>query len=262
MVTTAIAIQDAAHCAAIHVNMPIVAPDPQTMDDLTDAERSALAGLQHYSTQDSGYAKQQGTRPQTLGSGLTDSPSGQLAWIVERFWSWTDCDGHPENVLTRDELLDNVMFYWLTGTAASSARLYWESIANPGMAEAKTPTGCSIFPKEIMRPSRRWAEKRFTNLIYWNELDKGGHFVAFEQPETFTREVRDCFRSIRQGRASSRSLAHGGRAVHMPALARIVTQRVVLGESIVPDRHAVVAPAKSAGVDLGERVTVEFVEQE
>ena len=97
------------------------------MNDLTDEEKSAIAGMQHYNDWDSGYSKQQSTRPQTVSYGLTDSPAGQLTWILEKFWSWTDCDGHPENVLTRDELLDNVMLYWLPANAASSARLYWES---------------------------------------------------------------------------------------------------------------------------------------
>jgi hypothetical protein len=108
-----------------------------------------------------------------------------------------DCNGHPENVLTRDELLDNVMLYWLPGAGASSARLYWESFGNPSLDEVKVKSGCSIFPKEIFRCSRRWAEKRFTNLVHWNELEKGGHFAAFEQPETFVDEVRACFRHMR-----------------------------------------------------------------
>jgi pimeloyl-ACP methyl ester carboxylesterase len=122
-----------------------------------------------------------------------------MAWILEKFWSWTDCDGHPEKVLTRDELLDNVMLYWLTGSAASSARLYRESFRSIPTNPVTVPTGCSIFPKEIFRTSRRWAEKRYTKLVYFNELEKGGHFAAFEQPETFVREVRACFRQIRQG---------------------------------------------------------------
>lgn len=201
MVTTSIGTTETEHCAAIHVNLVIAAPDPETMDNLTDLEQRALEGLAYYDQQDSGYSKQQSTRPQTLGYGLADSPSGQLAWIVEKFWSWTDSevDGekHPENVLTRDELLDNVMFYWLNNAAASSARLYWESFATPSMEQVHMPAGCSIFPEEIFLCSRRWAEGRFTNLIHWNELDKGGHFAAFEQPELFVKEVRDCFRSIR-----------------------------------------------------------------
>ena len=198
-VTTCIGIQDPANCIGIHLNMPIARPDPATTKDLTEKEKSAIAAMQHYNDWDSGYSKQQSTRPQTLGYALSDSPVGQMAWILEKFWSWTDCDGHPENVLTRDELIDNVMLYWLPGTAASSARLYWESFRSFPTDPVTVPTGCSIFPKEISRTSRRWAEKRYAKLVYFNELEKGGHFAAFEQPEAFVREVRACFRQIRQG---------------------------------------------------------------
>ncbi len=197
MVTTAIGQRDPEHCRAIHLNMPITPPDPETMGDLTEAEQSALAGMQHYQDWDSGYSKQQSTRPQTLGYGLADSPSGQAAWILEKFWAWTDCNGHPENVLTRDELLDNVMLYWIPGNGASSARLYWESFNKPPMEPVQVPVGASIFPKEIFRTSKRWAEKHFGGLLYWNELDKGGHFAAFEQPDLFVDEIRACFRSLR-----------------------------------------------------------------
>ena len=197
MITTAIGVQNRGHCAGIHLNMPIALPDPATMNELTEAEQATLAALQHYEQWDSGYSKQQSTRPQTLGYGLVDSPAGQAAWILEKFWSWTDCDGHPENVLTRDELLDNVMLYWLPATAASSARLYWESFRQPSMDEVTLPTGCSIFPKEILRTSRRWAEKRFRHIVHWNELDRGGHFAAFERPDVFIDEVRTCFRHVR-----------------------------------------------------------------
>ena len=196
-VTTAIGLQDTENCLGIHLNMPIVAPDRDTMDDLTEREQDALAGRKHYVDWDSGYSKQQSTRPQTVGYGLVDSPAGQAAWILEKFWSWTDCDGHPENVLTRDELLDNIMLYWLPKAAASSARLYWESFGRASQAPVHIPVGCSIFPKEIFRSSRRWAEKRFLNLVHWNELDRGGHFAAFERPETFVDEVRSCFRHVR-----------------------------------------------------------------
>ncbi len=154
-------------------------------------------GWQSLSVEDQRLPKQQSTRPQTLSYGLSDSPAGQLTWVLEKFWSWTDCDGHPENVLTRDELLDNVMLYWLPGNAASSARLYWESFRSAPMDPVTIPVGCSIFPKEIFRTSKRWAEKRFAKLAYFNELTKGGHFAAFEQPETFVREVRACFRGLR-----------------------------------------------------------------
>ena len=197
LVTSLIGPRDPAHCTAIHLNMVVAAPDPATMNDLTAAEKNALERMAYYRDWDSGYSKQQSTRPQTLGYGLVDSPVGQMAWIIEKFWRWTDCGGHPENALSRDELLDNVMLYWLTRSGASSARLYWESFGNRNDGEISTPTGCSIFPKEVFTCSRRWAERRFTNIIYWNELDRGGHFAAFEQPELFVNELRDCFRSVR-----------------------------------------------------------------
>ncbi len=197
MVTTAIGMQDLGACAGIHLNMPIAPPDPDTLGELTEQEKGAMASLQHYQQWDSGYSKQQSTRPQTVGYGLVDSPAGQAAWILEKFWAWTDCNGHPENALGRDELLDNVMLYWLPATAASSARLYWESFNQIAFGDVEMPTGCSIFPKEIMRTSKRWAAKRFKNLIHWNELEKGGHFAAFEQPDLFVEEVRTCFRPLR-----------------------------------------------------------------
>ena len=196
-VSTAIAIQDHEHCHGIHVNMPTVGVDQSTMGDLTDNEKDALAGIQHYRDWDSGYSKQQSTRPQTLGYGLVDSPAGQAAWIVEKFWSWTDNDGHPEDVLSRDQLLDNVMMYWLPACGASSGRIYWESFGKGGSDPVEIPVGCSIFPKEIFRASRRWAEKRYRNLVYWNRLEKGGHFAAFEVPDVFVDELRRCFREMR-----------------------------------------------------------------
>ena len=197
MVTTHIGLQDKEHCDAIHLNMPVVIPDANTMAELTPSEQASLMSMKFYQDWDSGYSKQQSTRPQTVGYGLVDSPSGQAAWIIEKFYQWTDCNGHPENAISRDELLDNVMMYWLSKSAASSARLYWESFKNPPQDEVDIPTGCSIFPKEIVRPSERWIRKRFTNLKYYNELEKGGHFAAFEQPEIFLQEIRTYFRSLR-----------------------------------------------------------------
>jgi epoxide hydrolase len=196
-VTTAIGQQDPSHVAGIHLNMPMVGPDRSTLNELTDAERSALDALAYYQEWDSGYSKQQSTRPQTLGYGLADSPAGQCAWIIEKFWAWTDCEGHPENAVSRDALLDNVSLYWFTNSAASSARLYWESFNRQSREVVGVPTGCSIFPKEIFRASRRWAERRFTDLRYWNELDKGGHFAALEQPELYVDELRAFFRLVR-----------------------------------------------------------------
>ncbi|NAS24725.1 alpha/beta fold hydrolase [Herbidospora sp. NEAU-GS84] len=203
-ITTIIGQQDPGHVAGIHLMPPLAAPDPATMDDLTDAERAALAALERAGEWEDGYSLEQSTRPQTIGYGLVDSPALLCAWIVEKFRSWTDCDGHPENALSRDELLDNLMLYWLPGTGASAARLYWESFkqVQRRFTGATTdvvtvPAGCSIFPKENPRPSRRWAAKRFTDIRHWNELDRGGHFAAFEQPEAFVDEVRTFFRLVR-----------------------------------------------------------------
>jgi pimeloyl-ACP methyl ester carboxylesterase len=203
-VTASIAQQDPGHVVGIHLVPPLAAPDTATFDDLTEAERAALDDLERAQEWESGYAIEQATRPQTLGYGLVDSPVGLCAWIVEKFWSWTDCEGQPEKVLSRDEILDNVMLYWLPGTGASSARLYWESFKQVSERFSRStddtvavPTGCSIFPKEIPRVSRRWATRRFTDIRYWNELDKGGHFAAFEQPQVFVDEVRSFFRLVR-----------------------------------------------------------------
>jgi pimeloyl-ACP methyl ester carboxylesterase len=192
--------------AGIHLNMPTVPLGPIT-DDATDRERQAFDDFEWHTRWGTGYQHQQSTRPQTLGYGLVDSPVGQLAWIVEKFWAWTDCDGDPLNIFSREQLLDNVSVYWFTGTGASSGRLYWES-AGPAIASdpaavaamaglITVPTGCSVFPHEIRRPSRRWAEQRFKNIHWWNELDKGGHFAAFEQPALFVDEVRSSFRALR-----------------------------------------------------------------
>jgi hypothetical protein len=133
-VTTSIGAQDPEHCLGIHITLAMGSP-PKTDGQPTQEEERALKGIKHYADWDSGYSKQQSTRPQSVGYGLTDSPSGQAAWILEKFWAWTDCDGHPENILSRDELLDNLMFYWVTASATSSARLYWESFG-PGRRAA------------------------------------------------------------------------------------------------------------------------------
>ena len=197
MVTVGLGMRHPEHLAGIHLNMVIAFPDRPEQDNLTEREQAAMASLRHYNDEDSGYSKEQGTRPQTVGYGLVDSPAGLCAWIVEKFRAWTDSGGDPLNVLTRDELLDNVMLYWLPGTGASSARMYWESFRSPLLGPVSVPTGCSIFPKEIFRPTRSWAEKLFTDIRYWNEPDNGGHFAAFEQPELFVQEVQAAFRSFR-----------------------------------------------------------------
>jgi pimeloyl-ACP methyl ester carboxylesterase len=203
-ISTRIAQQEPDRVVGIHLTPPLAPPDPTTFDDLTDAERAALADLEHAAAWDSGYSRVHSTRPQTIGYSLVDSPAGLCAWIVEKLRAWTDCDGHPENALTRDEILDDVMLYWLPRTGASSARLYRESIAqvNEWITGTTTdvvtvPTGCSIFPKELHRPSRRWAQKRFLDIRYWNEPDRGGHFAAFEQLDLFVDEVRAFFALVR-----------------------------------------------------------------
>jgi pimeloyl-ACP methyl ester carboxylesterase len=196
MVTSFIGAVDADHCAAIHLNMIIAPPSKEMRENLTEREQQALADYGYHQRWGVGYSTQQSTRPQTLGYSLVDSPAGQMAWIVEKFWQWTDCDGHPENVLTRDEMLDNVMLYWLPGTGASSGRLYWESFNSGEFAKVVVPTCVSSFPKEIFRPSRRFAEPHY-DIRYWNELDKGGHFAAFEQPDLFVNELREAFRQFR-----------------------------------------------------------------
>lgn len=195
-VTTAIGGQDPEHCLGIHVTLAMGAR-PRIEGEPTPAEQRALEGQKYYKNWDSGYSKEQSTRPQTVGYGLTDSPSGQAAWILEKFWAWTDCDGHPENVLHRDELLDNLMLYWVTASAASSARLYWESFRGGKRLPVNVPTGVTVFPKEIVTPVRHWMEPQFTNITYWNEQTKGGHFAAFEQPRLFVDDVRAYFRTLR-----------------------------------------------------------------
>ena len=201
-ISTLLGQHDRSHVAGIHLIPPLAGPDPATLEDLTDAERAALASLEHSAEWDSGYSREHATRPQTIGYALIDSPVALAAWIVEKFWWWTD--GPLDRVLTRDELLDNLMLYWLPGTGASAARLYWESIrqvnewiSGTAADAVDVPVGCSVFPGELQRPSRRWAERRFTDIRYWNEPVRGGHFAAFEQPELFAEEVRAFFRLVR-----------------------------------------------------------------
>ncbi len=195
-ITTTIGSIENSGCVGIHVNMPLGRPQPGDEPE-TDAERSAVAALTHYQDWDSGYSKQQATRPQTLGYGLTDSPAGQAAWILEKFWGWTDCDGHPENALGRDEMLDNIMLYWLNATAASSGRIYWESFGKFRPNPVQVPAGVAAFPKEILPTSPRWCAPLYPNLTHWTDMDRGGHFAAFEQPELFVEDVRRFFATVR-----------------------------------------------------------------
>jgi pimeloyl-ACP methyl ester carboxylesterase len=199
-ITTQIGVQNKGHCRGIHLNLPIAPPPSAVINDPTPAEAAALAASRHYAAVESGYAVLQSTRPQTIGYALADSPVAQCAWIIEKYKTWTDTEHRPEDAIARDELLDNVMLYWLTGSGASAGRLYWESFRSSfGLDPPRVtlPTACSLFAKEIARPPRSWVERRYVALKYWNELPKGGHFAAFEQPALFVDELRRGFRALR-----------------------------------------------------------------
>jgi epoxide hydrolase len=190
---------DPEHCAAIHLNMPIAGP-PEESVPLTEPEEADLAALAHFRREESGYAQEQGSKPQTLGVALNDSPAGLLAWIIEKFRTWSDCDGHPENVFTRDQLITNVMTYWVTQTITSSTRLYWERFhvdaQDDGPEFVGVPTGIARYPKEPLRLPRSWVERRF-NVTHWADMPRGGHFAAMEQPELFVEDLRSFFRTVR-----------------------------------------------------------------
>jgi pimeloyl-ACP methyl ester carboxylesterase len=199
-VTTTIGHKAPPGCVGIHLNFVMYQPNQDEVAGATPHERAMLDSMRTYQDSLSGYAKLQGTRPQTIGYALADSPVGQAAWIYALFQDVSDCGGNPESVFTRDEMLDDIMLYWLTNTGASSARLYWESHASmSGLPPApmQTPTAISMFPKELVRISRRWAETRFSNLVHFNELAAGGHFAALEQPMLLTEEIRTAFRGLR-----------------------------------------------------------------
>ncbi len=193
MVTTMIGAQNLGGCKGIHVNMAVATPPKEVMESPTEEEMAGLARLGQYRDTGSGYSTEQRTKPQTIGYALADSPVGQMAWIVEKFHEWSDCDDDPESVFDRDHLLDNVMLYWLNNAGASSARLYWQSFGQQNEDEVTLPTGISVFPHEIVRPSRRWAETRYKQIVYWNRPERGGHFAAMERPVLFVEELRAAF---------------------------------------------------------------------
>ncbi|MDL5157576.1 epoxide hydrolase family protein [Actinomycetospora termitidis] len=195
MVTTALGVRHPDRVEALHTTMPR-APRPDGVDDatLTDQERGWLAAGEAYGRTNRGYAEEQSTRPQTLGYALVDSPAGQLAWIAEKFEAWTDGPGF--GAVPVDRVLDIVTTYWLTASAASSARLYWESWASFGNATepVDVPTAVSYFPAEMTKLPRAWIEARYTGLYHWNVLDRGGHFPALEVPDLLVGELRAAFR--------------------------------------------------------------------
>jgi epoxide hydrolase len=200
-VTRHLADVDRDHLCGVHVNMWTAAPTGADgeMDGLSDRERAHLARAADYMKTGSGYVAIQSTRPQTLAYGLNDSPAGLLSWIVEKFHAWTDNNGVVDDAVSRDALLTNVAVYWFTGTAGSSARLYYESITAGAVRPAPitdVPVGVGDYPQEIMAAPRRWVE-RDNNVIHWNELPRGGHFAAMEEPDLFVDDVRSFFRKVR-----------------------------------------------------------------
>ncbi|GAA3088175.1 epoxide hydrolase [Pseudonocardia yunnanensis] len=198
LITSALGTGAPESLVGIHLTMPLAERPPDAeAQPLTVAEKEAFAARETFQKLGTGYSSEQSTRPQTIGYGLLDSPSAQCTWIVEKFWDWTDCAGHPENVISRDRLLDNVMLYWLPGTGASSARLYWESFKRRRMDEVPVPTGVTQFPQELVRLPRHWIERRYTDLRHWSEPKTGGHFASLEQPEVFVDELRTFFRPLR-----------------------------------------------------------------
>jgi pimeloyl-ACP methyl ester carboxylesterase/photosystem II stability/assembly factor-like uncharacterized protein len=201
IIGTQVAARDPDHVAGLHLNMCIGNPpagqDPEA--GLTDAERARLKVRQTFQTEETGYQQIQGTKPQTIGIALNDSPVALAAWIVEKFRTWCDCDGHPERVFTKDELLTNLSIYWFTQTAASSARIYYESrhpMTSPVPGRIAAPMACADFPKEIIWSPRRWLESRY-NIVRWTPMPKGGHFAALEQPALLVDDIRAFFRTVR-----------------------------------------------------------------
>ena len=198
-ITRAVARNDREHVVGIHLNSDHV--DRSVISELgaeSEFERTALELRAAFNRDGRGYSRQQATKPQTLGAGLADSPAGQLAWIVEKFAGWSDSDNDPERAFDRDELLDNVTLYWLTNTAASSARMYWETFRDPSpIGAAGVPYALSTFPHDINPLPERWIRAQDPDLVYYNLLPRGGHFAAMEVPDLFVAEVRAGFRAIR-----------------------------------------------------------------
>jgi microsomal epoxide hydrolase len=186
--------------AGIHLNLLAVRRDPAMLSSPTPEERLFLDQLNHFLKEETGYQWMQGTKPQTLAFALIDSPAGLLAWIVEKFRTWTDNDGSPESAVSRDEMLANIALYWFTGAIGSSFWPYFARMHGPWpIAEGRTvdvPMGYAEFPKEILRPPRSLAEKTYTDIRRWSVMPKGGHFAALEQPEALAREIVEFFQSL------------------------------------------------------------------
>jgi pimeloyl-ACP methyl ester carboxylesterase len=200
-VTTRLGYAFAERIIGIHLNLLAVRRDPKMVANPTPEEKVFLEQLAYFLKEETGYQWIQGTKPTTLAFGLTDSPAGLAAWLVEKFRSWTDCDGNPENVLTRDEMLTDIMLYWVSGAIGSSFWPYYARRHRPWpVPDGKTvdvPMGYVEFPKEILRPPRSVAERMYRDIRRWTVMPKGGHFAALEQPEALAREIREFFRPLR-----------------------------------------------------------------
>jgi pimeloyl-ACP methyl ester carboxylesterase len=194
----------ASRMIGIHLNLLAVRRDPKMVENPNAEEKAFLTDLAHWLKEETGYQAIQGTKPQTLAFGLTDSPAGLAAWIAEKFRTWSDCGGVPENAISRDELLANISLYWFTGAIGSSFWPYHARLHGPWpIPEGQTvdvPTGYAAFPKEIVRPPRSLAEMTYTDIRRWSVMPKGGHFAALEQPELLVREIREFFRPLRRAR--------------------------------------------------------------
>jgi pimeloyl-ACP methyl ester carboxylesterase len=194
-VTTALGQQQPKALAGIHLNWAFSLPKEIPTTGLLPDQELAMKQIAHLRDQEFGFYLEQSTRPQTIGYALSDSPVGLLAWMYEKFHAWTD----PVSVISTDEILDNIMLYWLTDTAASSARIYWENSGNVFAAgEVDAPAAVSIFPHENFTSPESWTREHFKDLVYFNnKIARGGHFAAFEQPEIFIDELRKGLRSMR-----------------------------------------------------------------
>ncbi|HGM5582266.1 TPA: epoxide hydrolase family protein [Pseudomonas putida] len=205
-VTQAMASQKPQGLLAAHVNLPLVAPKVKPANPSQEEQR-AFDAIELYLDRKAGYADQMNTRPQTIGYALNDSPLALAMWMYEKFGEWSDSSGGPEDALTRDQMLDDISLYWFTATGASSARLYWEACAGKTIRDhtffsadpISIPMAASIFPRETFLAPRSWAQAAWSKLFYWNTVDKGGHFAAFEQPALFAREMWQVFAGFRQG---------------------------------------------------------------
>lgn len=198
IITTALGGQAPKGLAGIHVNMAVARPLPEDLVSPGPDEQRAIDAGAYYFKHEAGYSTQQSTRPQTIGYGLVDSPVALAGWIYEKMMTWTDNEGRPEDALSRDTILDNIMLYWLPAAGASAARLYWESFGSIGtMQPVNLPSGVSNFPKEISRAPRKWAERILRNLVYWENAARGGHFAAWEEPDLFVEQIRACFGQMR-----------------------------------------------------------------